>query len=145
MRTEKPASIVHNELPTDQSERRWDRGAWLTLAAGLVLLLLPLFTALVSLRYPGDGWDSTATGSGGFGVTGPYRMLDNNSGQPSALQREDIVVAIDGRPLTDDSLPPVPPDVQVGQTLRYTIERGGETLVVDVPVVQLTPAAIPRS
>jgi len=146
MSRENPASVVHYELPTEQSERRWDRWAWLTLAAGLVLLLLPLFTSLLAMRYPSDGWDSTALGSGsGFGITGPYRLPDNISGQPSALRREDIVVAIDGRPLTTDSLPPVPADVQVGQTLRYTVERGDQTLDVAVPVVQLTPAAIPRS
>jgi hypothetical protein len=138
-------STTHAETIAEQNEKRWDRWSWLTLAAGLVLLLLPLFAALVSLRYPTDGWDSTAIGSAGisFGITGPHRMVDNISGQPSALQSEDIVVAIDGHPLTDGSLPPVPPDVQVGQTLRYTVKRGNQTLDVDVPILRLMPADIP--
>lgn len=144
MRADKPASIVHSELPADQSERRWNRWAWVTLAVGLLLLLLPLFTSLVALGYPTDGWDSTAIGSGsnGFGITGPHRMVDNIFGQPSALLPGDIVVAIDGRPLMADGLPPILPDVQAGQTLRYTIERDAETLIVDAPVVRLMPADI---
>ena len=143
MRAEKPGSVIHDELPTDQSERRWDRWAWLTLAVGLALALLPLALALVGTRYPGDGWDSAS--SDGFGVTGPYRMIENLTGQPSQLQPEDRVVAINGRPLTLDSLPPLPPDPQVGQTLRYTIERDDRTLDVEVPIVQLDSAAIIRS
>ena len=142
MSREKPASAVHHERLTDQSERRWDRWAWLTLAAGLVLLLLPLFTSLMALRYPTDGWDSTAIGNAGigFGITGPHRMVDNLSSKPSGLHSEDVVVAIDDHPLTDDSLPPVSPGVQVGQTLRYTVRRGDITLDVDVPIFRLTPA-----
>lgn len=94
------------------------------------------------MRYPGDGWDSTAVAA--FGVTGPYQMNQNNTGQTSPLQPDDIVIAMAGQPLTDDSLPPAPADAQVGQTVRYTIERDGRTLDVDVPVVQLSPVAIPR-
>jgi hypothetical protein len=129
--------------PVERDERRWDLWARLTLIGGFLLILIPLVTSLAGLRYPGDGWGSTSAGA--FGLIGPYRMLDNNTGKPSLLQPEDVVTAIDGRPLTADSLPPVPDDAEVGQTLRYTIERDGRTLEVDVPVVRLEPAAIFRS
>jgi hypothetical protein len=134
----------HSDPPqVERDERRWDLWAWLTLIAGFLLILIPLLTSLAGMRYPGDGWGSTSVGA--FGLTGPYRMLDNNTGKPSLLQPEDVVTAIDGRSLTADSLPPVPVDAEVGQTLHYTIERDGRTLEVDVPVVRLEPAAIFRS
>ena len=143
MRAKRQACSADNEVPTEQSERRWNRWALLTLAVGLVLLLLPLAVALGGMRYPGDGWDSSPVN--GFGVTGPYQMLENYTDEPSALQPDDVVKAINGHPLQDDSLPPVPPDVQFGDTLRYTIERGDELLAVEVPIVKLGPGAISRS
>lgn len=133
------------ETISDGDERRWDRGAWLTLAAGLALVLVPLLTSLAGMGYPGDGWASKASGASNFTFNGVYRLTENDSGLPSPLQREDLVLAINGRPLTDDSLPPVPAGVQVGDMMRYTVERGGNTFDVDVPVVQLTPAAFGRS
>lgn len=134
---------THAETIAEQNEKRWDRGAWLTLAMGLTLVLLPLVLALAGMRYPSDGWDSSAVAA--FGVTGPYRLIGGLTEAPSLLQPEDHVIAINGRPLTDDILPPVPPDTEAGQFLRYTVERSERTLELQVPVVRLTPADIPRS
>ncbi len=133
------------ETISDRDERGWDLWAWLTLVAGLALVLVPLLTSLAGMPYPSDGWGSTAAGASSFTVTGLYRLTNNDSGLPSPLQPDDIVLAIDGRPLSDDSLPPAPARAQVGDTMRYTIDRGGTMLDVDVPVIQLTPVALVQS
>jgi hypothetical protein len=132
----------HDPTATDRDERRWDRWGWITLIIGVLLVVWPVFLTLYSFRYPSDGWESTS--ASGFNDTGPYRMLRNLTGESSLLQPEDRVVAIDGRPLLDNSLPPLPSDLHVGQTVRYTIERAGQQLDVAIPIVRLTPAAMIR-
>jgi uncharacterized membrane protein (UPF0136 family) len=151
MSSSEEPSTTHAETIAEQNEKRWDRWSWLTLAAGLALILVPLLTSLAGMRYPGDGWASTS--AGGFGITGSYRLTGNDSGQPSPLRPEDVVLAINGRPLTDDSLPPAPAGAQVGDMMRYTIQRAGDTpnedvpvvLEVDVPVVRLAPVVVVQS
>ena len=41
------------------AERRFNRGAWLTVAATTVLLLWPITLSLLFTTYPTDGWAST--------------------------------------------------------------------------------------
>ncbi len=135
-------SNTHDPTAADRDERRWDRWSWITLAVGVLLVVWPVWVALYSFRYPSDGWESAS--ARGFNDTGPYRMLQNLTGESSLLQPEDRVVAINGRSLVDNSLPPLPSDLHVGQTVRYTIERSSQRLDVAVPIVRLTPAAMIR-
>ncbi len=135
-------SDTDNSTTTDRDERRWDRWGWITLIIGVLLVVWPVMVALYAFRFPSDGWESTS--ASGFTDTGPYRMLQSLPGEPSPLRPEDRVVAIEGRPLLADELPPLPGDLHVGQTVHYTIERAGQRLDVAVPIVQLTPAAMIR-
>ncbi len=122
------------------NERRWDRGAWLTLAAAVLIVFWPIATGFASFRYPGDGWVSYA--SGGFGSEGGSFVMEQKliAGE-SPLRVGDVVTALDGRPFATDQLPPVPADRREGQILTYTIERDGRTLDIEVPLVRLTPRA----
>ena len=131
---------THDPTATDRDERRWDRWGWITLVIGVLLVVWPVTVALYAFRFPSDGWESTS--ASGFTDTGPYRMLQNLTGESSPLRPEDRVVAIEGRPLLADRLPPLPSDLRVGQTVHYTIERAGQRLVVVVPIVSLTPVAM---
>jgi len=133
---------THDAITNERDERLWDRWSWITLFIGVVLVVWPVMVALYAFRFPSDGWESTS--SSGFNDTGPYRMLQNLTGEPSPLQPEDRVVALDRRPLLAGSLPPLPADLRVGQTVNYTIERDGQRLDVVVPIVQLTPEAMIR-
>ena len=99
-------SNTHDPTAADRDERRWDRWSWITLAVGVLLVVWPVWVALYSFRYPSDGWESAS--ARGFNDTGPYRMLQNLTGESSLLQPEDRVVAINGRSLVDNSLPPLP-------------------------------------
>lgn len=138
------ASTTHQETLADHDERHWDRGAWLVLGIVLLLILWPLMMSLVSFSYPVDGWMSSPAGTT-FTQGGEYVLLDNFSGQPSDLRSGDVVTAIDGRPLLPDALPPLPADLRFGQSLRYTIERDGQPLLIDVTLLRLDAMAIGRA
>ncbi len=120
----------------EQDERRWDRGAWLTLGVAILLIVWPLAMSLISFRYPTDGWMSSQAQST-FAKGGQYQLIFNLSGRPSELRENDVITAINGRPLLPNALPPVPDGLQFDDTVRYDINRGGETLAVDVPMQRL--------
>ena len=111
-------------------ERRWTRGAWLTLAAAAGLLLGTTVAAVIGLRYPTDGWTSFQLDSG------VYELQEQVTQGPTALRAGDLVVAIDGQPLRRDQLLPLPPNPRAGQVLRYSLEREGQRLEVDVTLVR---------
>ena len=134
----------HSKIISEQDERGWDRGAWLTLVVAILMILWPTAMSLASFRYPVDGWMSAPAGSS-FSTGGPYRLIDNLSGQPSDLQSGDVVTAIDGHPLLPNALPPLPANLQSGQTLSYTIERNGQPMTIDVTLLTLNASALGRA
>jgi hypothetical protein len=111
------------------SERRWTLGAWLTLAAAAGLLLIPVIATVMGLGHPTDGWTSFVKDSGVYELLAPVSLAD------SPLQTGDLIVAINGRPLQKDQLVPLPSNPRAGQVVRYTLERGDQTLDVDVTLV----------
>ena len=116
------------------NERRFDRGAWLTLVATALLLLWPIALSLLFTGYPTDGWASS-TEVGFF--DGPFRLRYSLTGDPSPLLPGDVVTAIDGRPLAVGQLPPLPEPPEAGRTVSYTIDRAGQTLKADMELVQI--------
>ena len=116
------------------NERRFDRGAWLTLAATAILLLWPIALSLLFAGYPTDGWASTS--EVGF-FDGPFRLRYSLTGDPSPLLPGDLVTAIDGRPLVVGQLPPLPEPLEAGRIVSYTIDRAGQTLKADVELVHI--------
>ena len=137
--------MLHNTdnktIPPLSDERRWDRWSWITLAIGVLLVVWPFLTTLYSYRYPTDSFSSTA--NDGFAIGGTYRIGEAlTTEQSTPLQTDDIVVAINGRPLLPETPPPLPADLAVGQVIHYTLDRAGETIEADVTLVRLSPAAI---
>lgn len=116
-----------------KDECRWHRGAWLTLAVGIGWFVVCLVYALYVYHFPQDGWSYPSDAS----TRNMFTAEVNMTGQPSVLQAGDRVIAINAQPIVEDQPPPFPPALQVGQTLRYTVERNGSMLDVDVPLVQL--------
>jgi len=131
-----PVAADGQPAASESDERRWDRGAWLTLAVAILLIVWPLAMSLMSFRYPTDGWMSSQAQST-FAKGGQYQLIFNLSGRPSELRETDVITAINGRPLLPDALPPVPDDLDFGDTVRYDINRAGEQLVVDAPMQRL--------
>jgi hypothetical protein len=121
-------------VPPIGAARRFDRGAWLTLAAAAVLLLWPLALSILFAGTPSDGWASY-TAEGFF--DGQFVMDYSLTGQPSPLRTDDVIVAIDGQPLVKGQLPPLPTPLVAGETVRYTVERAGQTFKADIPLVQI--------
>jgi len=118
--------------------RRFDRGAWLTLVAGFGLMALTLLMVLWAFTIPTDGWWGQQE-SGGPDL--PIRLIINQSGQPSPLQVDDLVLAMNGqRP--EEFIPGVGPRLERGQPLTYLIRRDGEEMEVVVPPVTRRPAGI---
>ena len=124
-----------------RDERRFDRGAWLTLAVACGWSLAVIAFSLYVYRFPTDGWQYSSADN----RQGAFTAEINLSGAPSVLEAGDRVVAINGQQLAPDGIPPFPLDLQAGQTVRYTIERGQQTLDVDAPLLQLDALALWRS
>jgi hypothetical protein len=121
-----------------RTDSGFDRYAWLVLIVtcgwSLGLIALSLFV----FQFPTDGWSYGSNG----GRMGAFAAEINLSGAPSVLQAGDLVIAIEGQPLVPDGIPPFPAHLRVGQTVRYTIERGEQTLAVEVPLLQLDASAL---
>ena len=128
-------SNTHDPTAADRDERRWDRWGWITLGIGVLLVVWPVFLALVAFRYPTDGWSSSSTE--GFEIGGTYKIGDRLLDEATPLQKDDNVVAIDGRPLLPNTPPPFPDDLAVGQVVRYTLNRAGQTIEADVILVRI--------
>ena len=124
-----------------RDERRFDRSAWLTLAVACGWSLAVIAISLYVYRFPTDGWQYGSADN----RQGAFTAEINLSGAPSVLEAGDRVVAINGQQLAPDGIPPFPPDLRVGQTVRYTIERGERKLEVDAPLLQLNALALWRS
>lgn len=80
---------------------------------------LPIMLAQAALPFPTDGWSirtESMTIAGGAWLTGT-----NLTGESSALESGDYLLAIDGRPLTSGTLPPFPADLHAGQIIRCTV------------------------
>ena len=119
-------------------DRRWTRGAWLTLAAAAGLLLTPVVATIAGRHYPTDGWTSVRLD------TGAYRLEEPISAAPSRLRAGDVIIAIEGQALRPGQLPPLPPALHPGQVLRYDLERAGQRLAVEVTLGQRTLADLGR-
>ena len=108
-------------------EARFTPGAWLTLAA--VVLLLAFGLAVLAYRFtlPTDGWKAEFSGE-----TDAYIYIENQMGAPSGLRPSDVVMAVEGFGTTD----PVPPRLQAawqaGATLTYTVLRDGAEISVPI-------------
>ncbi|GAA2364173.1 hypothetical protein Cme02nite_33480 [Catellatospora methionotrophica] len=103
--------------------------AWITRLVLAVLFALLALGWLWAARagHPSDG-TSTNTDSRAWHTDGI--VLTVAAGAGTSLRAGDVVVAVGGRPLAAGSLADRPPSI--GDTVVYTVERGGHR--VDVPV-----------
>ncbi|MCX7789726.1 MAG: hypothetical protein N2378_03725 [Chloroflexaceae bacterium] len=118
-------------------ERRWTEGAWLAL--GLGYRLGGVSYVLAAYQLPTEGWNSTYTASTGWQV----RM---NQGGSNLLRPGDRILAIAGQDVGQNFVPRREPPAEwtVGATARYRVLRDGAVLDLDVLLVQIAPAELPR-
>ena len=118
-----------------QTEKRLDRGARLTLIVALFLVLLPLPFALYTLSVPTDGWAKTGD------MPAPVWIFEQNLlGVSSSLAPGDRLVALEGQPVGGAENILAPAGWVAGGSLKYTVEREGELLTINVPQVNWTLA-----
>ena len=122
---------MHSDLMTnrtsDNPETGFTRGAWLTLAFVLFVLLYNAATLAYRFTLPTDGWLVNEATEVGFNYT------ENLMGTPSGLLPGDNVIAVNGNPADLINFPPSLQQAwQAGATLDYTLIRDGQE--VHIPV-----------
>ena len=117
-------------------ERPFNRGARLTLALAILLVVLPLVTTLIGYTQPTDGWTHANDPA-----TRTYMTDAKLIGGESPLREGDLIFAIEDRRVTTTQIPRLD-DMEAGQTLRYTIVRDGRQLEVEVPLAKRSPLAL---
>jgi hypothetical protein len=123
--------------PTSDPERSFGAASWAGLCAALAILVLSLAVSLYRLALPSDGWSV-----GLFVYAGQAQLIfgRNLLGAPSALHAADVLVAIEGQPaetLLARALvfqPQRPANWMIGETVRYTVQRDGCEVALDVPL-----------
>ncbi len=128
------------------NEKRFDRGARLTLIFVAALLLFSLALLVYRFTLPTDGWISTEPE--GFDSYG-FVYKQDVMGVPSGLQAGDHLIALEGvsldNPNFDGSLFALQPAWQAGSSVRYTVIRQGDELQIQVPLVHWQLSKFVRS
>ena len=140
------ARSMGNEHQGDDG-RRFDRGSWVVLGYALWIILYNLAMTVVLLSIPGDGWIYEGNLEGDLSRPAPRIVFTRHLiGTSSPIQPGDELVAIEGRSvaeLADQAHAfyrqqwPTWPD---GTVLRYTVQRDGQTIALDVPIARAGPA-----
>jgi signal transduction histidine kinase len=117
-----------------KDEKRFSRSSRLVLVFAIALVCLSIFQKAYRFTLPTEGWSATTD----FDTDNPI-FVKNLLGLPSELQAGDRVIAVEGIPFTTlleraSRGQPNELNYDVGQTLRYTVLRGGEELDVNVPL-----------
>jgi len=111
--------------------RRFDRGSWIAL--GLVLLIVTASATITILNLARVG-DGCVIDAGNIGPTVIGACVGDWE-TPLLLGDELIAIGGDSSPVQTAIRPqPVPAGWIDGATIRYTVRRGGQTLVLDVPL-----------
>jgi hypothetical protein len=131
-------------LSTTQSnpikETRLNRTAWLAMLASVIIIMASLMATAYRFSLPTDGWELVESPSGELLFLRNY--LAENGGQDTPgganLQPEDTLLAVEGQPieLLNYHLNPGK-NWRIGGSLNYSIERGGETLNLIVPLMRI--------
>jgi len=113
------------------------------------LILLNLLQLAVRFTLPTNGWVGYTGGYGGEDEDALFYYL-NLVGAPGPLLPGDRVIAVAGVPLVEGALNPGAEiisrlgDLKAGDQVEYSIVRGEQELVVEVPVTRWTLASILR-
>src|SRR5262245_8422220 len=111
-----------NEQPTTDNQSRFDRGAWLTLAFALFLLLTSAAQLAYRFTLPTDGWGVI---SEDLSDKSHWIYIGNLVGAPSDLRRDDVLLTVEGRSVlaSDESDISVPPHWKAGATVIMGVRR----------------------
>ncbi len=104
------------------------------------IILLSFAQLFYRLSLPTDGWSFARDTTG----SGMLLVFDHSlSGQPSLLQHGDVLLGVEGQPVSDllsgalTLNPRRPPNWAAGQTVQYRVMRAGHVLHLDVRLARL--------
>lgn len=122
-------------------ERHFDRWAWYTVMTITVFVILGAVAAFTILNQPSDGWQLS------YNDYSPPPLRNFAGDWPTPLQLGDQIVAVDGLPVHggDSQKPIAYSGWREGQTVTYTIIRGGVQQEVGVTLHRLNFGGILRS
>jgi hypothetical protein len=96
---DKDGEMTGQATPDIRDERRFDRGSWIALAYALVVFVYSAAEIVYGLSLPYDGWVIT-WGPESTGAAIEVRFEFKGQDQPSNLRPGDLLVAVDGKPVT---------------------------------------------
>ncbi|MGW8226118.1 MAG: hypothetical protein ACWGOY_10305 [Anaerolineales bacterium] len=135
-------------MPVDNqnqnTERRWTTGAYLTLLAAVLFILLNIAQIIYRLTIPSLGWVTSDPDSGE--IKTEFLLIENAVGVTSLLEPGDAVVSIEGIPVEEIvnqflTNPIQLPNWQIGENVQLQIMRGGKQIQVEDQLVNWTPRA----
>ena len=117
--------------PVDR-DSSFNRGSWAVLLLALGYVAASIFVVSRIYQQPSDGW---LFDNNGDRPTATASLID----EPSPLQAGDQLLAVGGMPIPTDIVlrPTAPPENwQIGSTVRYTVQREGQRIELDVALVE---------
>jgi hypothetical protein len=117
-----------------QHHNHLDRNSWAVLLLALGYIASAILVLGISYRQPSDGWWYDTNDENGVRIVNGPLVED-----PGPLQPGDRLLAIEGMPLPEIPLRPTspPPNWQLGATASYTIQRNGQIMDLDIPLIAL--------
>ncbi|MEJ2711279.1 MAG: hypothetical protein P8074_26965 [Anaerolineales bacterium] len=114
-----------------KSKGRFDRGSWAVLLLALGFITGAVLYLVLAYQQPSDGWVYETR------LDGQYIAVGSLVDEPGPLQAGDTRVTIAGKPVASTILRPLPtpPGWQIGGTVRYSVQRAGKTLDLQVPLI----------
>ena len=135
---------MNTSITPPSRDTQWTRGAWLTMAAAIVFVVLNVAHLAYRMTIPSLGWAGPDPET--LNVATPYFELDFNAvGALSNLETGDMVQAVEGitaqQVLADFLNAPRPANWQIGETVQLTVLRDDQTLSLKVPLEKWTLSA----
>lgn len=130
------SKIEHNP----NLETRFNRSAWLAVLASVLIFLASLIGTLYRFSLPSDGWELLESPTGEMIFLRNYLAANGGQGTPGAagLQPDDRLLAVEGQPIEPLNYHLNPgQNWRIGGSLNYSIERGGETFNLIVPLMRI--------
>ena len=132
-------------MTQSSSTGRFDRGARLHLALMAILLVYALGMTAYRFTLPTDGWLS-----GEIDDINDYGFVydQNLVGLPSDLQPGDHLVAVNGVSLAPNNVMSqwsLADEWRTGNTMRYTVRRGGQRVEFDVTLTNWSAVSFMRA
>jgi hypothetical protein len=123
-----------------RAQRRFNTGSWVVPAIGISYIVSAVVYVLLAFAQPTDGWLYQSN------PAAEQIAVENQAGRASPLHVGDKLLAIAGIAVNTGVLQSKapPPGWRVGGLARYSIERAGHVMQLDVPLVARPGSALLR-